>query len=131
MYRVLEKPGIQQDLIFDRVGSCVCVWVTFILGCTAVMDYSMVHLQGFFGKECANEAVALEYNRPVIKAESSIEYDYYALPAVADSELHNTVEVKVQASFSSSSGYSDWVSARPELLLIKVSTTLKNNHHFV
>ena len=72
--------------------------------------------------DCANEAVALEYNRPIIKDEASFEYDYYALPKVADSELHNTVEVKVQASFTSTSGYSDWVSARPELLLIKVHT---------
>ena len=77
-------------------------------------------LQGFFGKECANEAIALEYNRPINKSEANFEYDYYALPKVADSELHNTVEVKVQASFSSSGGYSDWVSARPELLLLKV-----------
>ena len=37
-------------------------------------------------------------------------------------ELQNTVEVKVQASFSSSDGYSDWVSARPEFLLLKVLT---------
>ena len=35
-------------------------------------------------------------------------------------ELQNTVEVKVQASFSSNEGYSYWVSARPELLLLKV-----------
>lgn len=81
----------------------------------------LVKLQGFFGKECANEALALEYNKPVSKAEALFEYDYYSLPQVAAAELQNTVEVKVQASFSSSDGYSDWVSARPELLLLKVS----------
>ena len=49
---------------------------------------------------------------------------------MADSELHNTVEVKVQASFTSSSGYSDWVSARPELLLIKVRARLPTQFSF-
>lgn len=77
-------------------------------------------LQGYFGRECANEALALEYNKPLLKEEAGFEYDYYALPKLADSEVHNTVEVKVQASFSSSAGYSAWVSARPELLLLKV-----------
>ena len=77
-------------------------------------------LQGFFGRECANEALALEYNKPISKAEAFFEYDYYSLPEVAARELSNTVEVKVQAAFSSSDGYSDWVSARPELLLLKV-----------
>ena len=77
-------------------------------------------MQGFFGRECANEALALAYNKPVTKAEALFEYDYYSLPEVASAALQNTVEVKVQASFSSADGYSDWVSARPELLLLKV-----------
>ena len=64
----------------------------------------------------------MEYNKPLLKEEAGFEYDYYALPKLADSEVHNTVEVKVQASFSSSAGYSGWVSARPELLLLKVCT---------
>ncbi len=77
-------------------------------------------VQGFFGRECANEALALAYNKPVTKAEALFEYDYYSLPEVASAAVQNTVEVKVQASFSSADGYSDWVSARPELLLLKV-----------
>ena len=80
-------------------------------------------MQGFFGRECANEALALEYNKPVVKAEALFEYDYYSLPEVASAALQNTVEVKVQASFSSADGYSDWVSARPELLLLKVPSS--------
>ena len=77
-------------------------------------------VQGFFGRECANEALALAYNKPVSKAEALFEYDYYSLPEVASAAVQNTVEVKVQASFSSADGYSDWVSARPELLLLTV-----------
>ena len=80
----------------------------------------LMMMQGFFGRECANEALALEYNKAVVKAEALFEYDYYSLPEVASAALQNTVEVKVQASFSSADGYSDWVSARPELLLLKV-----------
>lgn len=72
-----------------------------------------MEMQGFFGKECESEALALEYNKSVIKAEAAFEYDYYSLP-----EVQGSVEVRVQASFSSS-GASYWV-ARPELLLLKV-----------
>ncbi|DBB04188.1 hypothetical protein WJX77_010421 [Trebouxia sp. C0004] len=81
--------------------------------------------QGFFGRECANEALALEYNKPIVKAEALFEYDYYSLPEVASAALQNTVEVKVQASFSSADGYSDWVSARPQLLLLKGDNTIE------
>lgn len=76
--------------------------------------------QGFFGRECENEALALEYNKPVIKDEASFEYDYYSLPEVQGSEVQGIVEVRVQASFSSSRA-SYWV-ARPELLLLKVAS---------
>ena len=55
----------------------------------------------------------------MVKEEALFEYDYYSLPEVVSTELQNTVEVKVQASFHSSD-YSDWISARPELLLLKV-----------
>ncbi|KAL3154641.1 hypothetical protein ABBQ32_014088 [Trebouxia sp. C0010 RCD-2024] len=77
--------------------------------------------QGFFGRECENEARALEYNKPVARQETFFEYDYYSLPQVADSEL--TVEVKVQASFNSSIP-SYWTS-RPELLLLKGDKTIE------
>lgn len=77
-----------------------------------------MEMQGFFGKECESEALALEYNKSVIKAEAAFEYDYYSLPEVQGSEVQGSVEVRVQASFSSS-GASYWV-ARPELLLLKV-----------
>lgn len=76
-------------------------------------------MQGFFGRECESEALALEYNKSVIKAEAAFEYDYYSLPEVQGSEVQGSVEVRVQASFSSS-GASYWV-ARPELLLLKVA----------
>lgn len=81
--------------------------------------------EGFFGRECANEASALVYNTPLIKEEANFEYDYYSLPQVAAAELQNTVEVKVQASFTSTDGYSDWVSARPELLLLKGDNSIE------
>lgn len=89
-------------------------------------DSGLVALQGFFGTECENEALALEYNKSVTKAEASFEYDYYSLPEVQASELENTVEVKVQASFSSSAA-SYWV-ARPELLLLKAGCFLMSCH---
>lgn len=59
----------------------------------------------------------------MVKEEALFEYDYYSLPEVVATELQNTVEVKVQASFHSSD-YSDWISARPELLLLKVTWLL-------
>ena len=79
-----------------------------------------MRMQGFFGRACENEALALEYNKPVIKDEAAFEYDYYSLPEVQGSEMQSSVEVRVQASFSSSS-VSYWV-ARPELLLLKVAS---------
>ena len=84
-----------------------------------------MEMQGFFGKECESEALALEYNKSVVKAEAAFEYDYYSLPEVQGSEVqgkgNGNVEVRVQASFSSS-GASYWV-ARPELLLLKVASS--------
>ena len=83
-------------------------------------DLKAVTMQGFFGRACENEALALEYNKPVMKAEASFEYDYYSLPEVQGSKVQSSVEVKVQASFSSS-GTTYWL-ARPELLLLKVTS---------
>lgn len=48
-------------------------------------------------------------------------YEYFHLPRITEAQIKNNVELVLAASFSSSEGYSEWVAARPELLLIKVS----------
>ena len=48
-------------------------------------------------------------------------YEYFHLPRITEAQIKNSVELVLAASFSSSEGYSEWVAARPELLLIKVS----------
>ena len=48
-------------------------------------------------------------------------YEYFHLPRITEAQIKNSVELVLSASFSSSEGYSEWVAARPELLLIKVS----------
>ena len=101
-------------------ASCMACWPSHQLA-----DLGLVGMQGFFGKECENEALALEYNKPVIKDEASFEYDYYSLPELQGREVQGSVEVRVQASFSSS-GASYWL-AHPELLLLKVTSNSYTN----
>ena len=55
------------------------------------------------------------------KAEFAFEYDYYELPKITEAQLKNNVELSIEASFTSKDGYGEWVSARPELLLLLVS----------
>lgn len=75
--------------------------------------------QGFFGDDCANEAVHLQYGVPVSKPKAAFEYDFFQLPDFNPAMLTHSVEVRIRASYASD-GYSEWAAARPELLLLKV-----------
>ena len=55
-------------------------------------------------------------------------YEYFHLPRITEAQIKNSVELVLAASFSSSEGYSEWVAARPELLLIKVSLAGRAGH---
>ncbi len=61
----------------------------------------------------------LAYGISVAKANASFKYDFFQLPDFNPAMLTHSVEVRIQASYSSD-GYSEWAAARPELLLLKV-----------
>ena len=79
--------------------------------------------QGFFGVDCSSEATRLEYGEPVSKGEANFEYDFFQLPDINPAMLTHSVEVRIRASYFSN-GYGEWAAARPELLLLKVSTAI-------
>ena len=70
--------------------------------------------------DCSQHAQPLEYSKPLHVEESSFEYQYYELPSISPAMLTHSVEVRFSVSFSSSN-YGKWASAKPELLLLKVS----------
>ncbi|KAK9810844.1 hypothetical protein WJX73_001470 [Symbiochloris irregularis] len=85
---------------------------------------------GYFGSDCSMEAAALQYDLPVSKPETQFEYDYFELPPITQDMLSHNVEVSIKASYSSSA-YSYYAAAHPELLLSKgdVSTFPSAGNH--
>ena len=100
----------------DQDGRCNCKFTMSSDGRPAP--------QGFFGDDCSSEATHLEYDVPVSKAEANFEYDFFQLPDISPAMFTHSVEVRIQASYWSS-GYGEWAAARPELLLLKVCTTVR------
>jgi hypothetical protein len=60
----------------------------------------------------------MEFGRPIITPESGFEYEFFQLPEVTAGMLTHSVEVQMAVSYSST-GYTEWAAARPELLLLK------------
>lgn len=82
---------------------------------------SLLAAQRFFGPDCSIEAHPLEFGKSLQMPESNFEYEYFMLPDITPDMLakHNT-EVRLEVTYSSSA-YTEWAAARPELLLLKAS----------
>ena len=78
-------------------------------------------VQGYLGADCSQESSALQFGVSAIRGESAFEYDYFQLPNVTSGMLSHSVEVRFEASWSSSN-YGAWAAAKPELLLLKVTS---------
>ena len=78
--------------------------------------------QGYFGNDCSMESAVLQYGQQVSKPEQVFEYDFFDLPPITPDMLTHSVEVRVQASYNSSS-YGYYSAAHPEILLIRVRGT--------
>ena len=65
----------------------------------------------------------LLFNNPVTAAPKSMEYEYYQLPTVSTLVGKHSVELSMEAIYTSSDS-PEWISVTPALLIRKASTKI-------